>query len=624
MNILFYVEPLIERSQPYWKEGWATYWCRKMGHNLPSDWNMYIALSDALAQKFGEDEAFQVVVFKQSELLKNFNGGFLEATSAWYTNSYTKEQIDYYIELMRAKLCQDKFDVIITFTPVPFLQALYPNARILHMEYSIFSRQPFPLTWYLDPAGLHKYSFLSKYKGELQNIELSAQEREYVRRLQDTCLDAFSERNIFKKDTARLREQYKFLVLLPVQFSQYYLFDCLTKWKSQFDYVTGCLEQIPHDIGVIFTMHPEYPIFDNDTVSYIKSIYPNAIFLENSRLVYSASQWLMPYIDGVINISSSLGVQTLLFRKKLFALGNGNMDYIADAQNLDNMYEVLSRENADKDAMLWFFITKYAVPFEYLFNGQWLDKFLKRSMLRKEDENFYDYIDAPEKIFQSHIDSINQNKKNMPQWVKNNKYNIFIPSLYILKNGMYTEEVKIKPCEYIIEDYYTMTFNISGMAKEGRVRFDPVEGEFCRCEIVSVEVDGKTCDVVPFNAYSSKDNQYVFLNTDPVIEILGDFTDAEYITITYKNTILESTEVSNAVNTMYTKIKADVITDLRDELWDKAVTELSENIRAEVMEAVSTELRAIKSTKRYNYAEKAANLYYKIKQISGIFHNLSF
>ena len=594
MNVLFYVEPLIERSKPYWKEGWATYWCRKIGHELPNSWNRYIALSDALAQKFGEDEFFHVVIFKQSELLQPFSGGFLEASSAWYNNSYTTEQIDYYVNLMNTKLAHDGFDIIITFTPVPFLQRLYPNARILHMEYSIFSRQPFPETWYLDPAGLHQYSFLSKYKEDLLSFELSKSDRENIKRLQRTCISAFSEKNIFNNDIRQLRKKYRFLVLLPVQFSQYYLFDCLTKWKSQFDYVTGVLEQTPHDIGIIFTMHPEYPLFDDDTVSYIESIYPNAIFLKNSRFVYSASQWLMPYVDGVITISSSLGWQTLLFGKKLFALGNGNMNYIADAYNLDHMYEVFERENSDKDAILWFFITKYAIPSEYFFDGKWMKDFLTKAVSRKVDGNFYDYIDTPQKIFDAHIEQIKQNQKNIPQWVRNAKNNIHIPNLYILKEGIYTEEGKIEPCEYTIDDYYKVTFNITNLAKEGKVRFDPLEGLFCCCEIISVDTIAKICDVVPYNASLCEGNKYTFLNVDPIIEISGDFSNSEYITITYKNTILSNKDISNAV------------TGIIEEFTG-------------IIEEFKEEFRALKSTRRYRYAEKASNFYKKCKRFFDFF-----
>lgn len=588
MNILFYVEPLIERSKPYWKEGWATYWCRKMGHELGNEWNCYIALSDALAQKFGEDECFHVVIFKQVELLKPFNGGFLEASSAWYTNSYTKGQMDYYVDLMKKKLTQDRFDIIITFTHVPFLKELYPKARILYMEYSIFSRPPFTETWYLDPAGLHQYSYLSKYKRELKKFKLSVIEKKYVRNLQDTCIKAFSEKNIFLQDLKLLREKYRFLVLLPIQFSQYYLFDCLTKFKSQFDYVTGCLEQIPHDIGVIFTMHPEYPLFDDDTVSYIKSVYPNAVFLENSRFVYSASQWLMPYIDAVITVSSSLGWQTLLFRKKLFALGNGNMDYIADAQSLNNMYEVMENEYVNKDAILWFFITKYAISAEYFFDGKWLNEFLKKSFARGLGENFYDYIDMPEKLFNSHIERINKNQKFIPQVVSNKKSNIFIPNLYVLKNGAYTEEGRIIPCQYVFNEYSTATFKISNLAKEGKLRFDPLEGEFCCCEIASVDVDRKKCDVVvvPHNVYMSEGNKHTFLNIDPIIEIIGDFSASDYITITYKNTILTNVDIREAVNNI-----------------------VNENM------LIKSEIMFIKSTKKYKFFEKISRVYSKVGKL---------
>ena len=121
MNVLFYVEPLIERGLPYWKDGWALYWGKSMISRLANE-NCYIAMSDAVAEKYSSEYGERIVVFSQEELLKPFDGGYMEASSVWYLHSYTKNQLEYYVQLMKSKFAGIAFDVIIvSLINLPFL-----------------------------------------------------------------------------------------------------------------------------------------------------------------------------------------------------------------------------------------------------------------------------------------------------------------------------------------------------------------------------------------------------------------------------------------------------------------------------------------------------------------------
>lgn len=131
MNVLFYVEPLIEREEPYWKEGWATLICTNIAQTLNRSsfkYNFVIAVNEPIAQRLDCENFMKKVIFTQPELLSPFTGGYLEASKAWYCESYTNEQYDYYITMMKKKFVEFTPDIIITFTPVPFLKNLFPDA----------------------------------------------------------------------------------------------------------------------------------------------------------------------------------------------------------------------------------------------------------------------------------------------------------------------------------------------------------------------------------------------------------------------------------------------------------------------------------------------------------------
>lgn len=593
MNVLFYVEPLIERGLPYWKDGWALYWGKSMISRLANE-NCYIAMSDAVAEKYSSEYGERIVVFSQEELLKPFDGGYMEASSVWYLHSYTKNQLEYYVQLMKSKFAGIAFDVIITWTQVPFFKAAYPDVCILHMEYSIFSRLPFPETMYLDPCGLYENNFLNKFEQQIRLIKLEDNAKQWLSKLRQACVESFNNNNIFIADFLKLRKKYRFLVLLPLQFSQYYAFDCLSNYKNQFDFLVGCLEKIPNDIGVVFTMHPEYPVLDEAAVLYVVKKYSNAVFLENSRKIYSASQWMMPLVDGVITVSSSLGVQTLLFEKKLFAIGNKNMRYIADSSDLNNMHDVLERPMSNKDVFLWFIITRYAIPEEFLFKGDWLSAFLHRSRSRAVNENFYDCIGENSEIFAKHIKSIVFNRNRIPQWVKENAIidNNSIPRMYIFSNSQYTEEYSVLPETFCVNDVMEVTFSLKHRAVEGRVRFDPIEGEFCRFRFIGLKADVELekYEIIYDGMSEQQGDWIVFFSKDPIVEFIGKFSSVSEITIQY---MLEIVDADVPIRSFFQKI-----IDGRNEVA----------LLKQRLDDTLEELLCIKASRGYRYGKKVEKI----------------
>lgn len=547
MKILFYVEPLIIKDAPFWCSTWAT-WVKQMNISLLTKCACYIATNEPIADKSGEFEEIHKVIFSQKELLAPFEGGFIEAMMAWYRNSYSESQMQYYIELMKSKFSEDVFDIIITFTPTPFFKQLYPQALILHMEYSLFSRMPFLETWFLDPCGVHEHNFLSRFSKQIEKIRLNDRQKQLIGKLRETCVSAFTENNIFVSDIMDLRKHYKYLVLLPIQFSQYYSFDCLSRYTNQFDYLTGVLEEMPSDIGVIFTMHPEHPIFDEETVRFITSKYKNAIFLENSRKIYAASQYLMPYIDAVVTVSSSVGLQTLIFGNKLFAIGKKNMNYIADATDLCDMRTVLASDKCDRDAYLYFFIMKYSIPNEYLYDGDWLYKFLVNSTNRSIDSNFFDNIDDEQKLFETHIQVINHNKDITPQWT----VNFYKPIIYLSLHKEYDDLHTLAPTKLVFDGsiHYCARFTFSG-TKIRKLRFDPLEGRAAEVGIISIETDAKNYIIAAANSVKNEGNVYTFITVDPIFEITGDFTNASYVEFKYTLKMLSTDEIAQLAQEQY-------------------------------------------------------------------------
>ncbi|WP_041962297.1 hypothetical protein [Sulfurospirillum cavolei] len=527
MNILFYIEPLIEQDKPYWKEGWANYVSWNIIKTLRETKNNYefcLITNEAIAQTIDSEKNIVVYVLSQQELLKPFDTNYLIATTAWHTNSYTQEQLIYYKELMSRKLEAYIPDVIITFSPVPFLASLYPNVLVLHHEFSIFSRLPYPMSWFLDPVGMHSSSYFDKFKAEIEKFHLYSGQIQLLGNFKQLCQQTLKKKSPFEAIFTQKREQFDYLVLLPLQFSRYYLFDDLVPFKSQYEYCVYVLDNVPTNIGVVVNMHPEYPVLSEDAIKFLQWKYPHFISLQEFNTIYASGQFILPFVDGVITVSSSLALQALLFDKKVITLGKKCFHYLADSINLDNIEKTLSLPVKNKDAILYYILTRYAITPKYLHDPIWLSKFLNKSLDKFRDNGidfgFYDAMDTDENIFEHLSSVVNEQSKVVPQYVFGH-----FTQLFIDQGDGTSEESSIKLLVAPNSEFQEFTFDLTDKQNIKTLRLDPLN-ECCVIELESLHVknNNKEIDLLPYvhsNAEIHHGKSYFFTTDDSQIYLSG-------------------------------------------------------------------------------------------------------
>ena len=321
MNILFYIEPLIQYDNPVLQEPWLYIHIKNIIEALKDEeFNFYIASNSALSEKIEKIEyrkyLKEVFSFEQSEL-KVFSSSTLDILRKWYEKSFNQEDMSTYKNLMLKKFKGNTFDIIITFSPVEYLKEIYPSVLFLHYEYGMFSRKPYPRTYYLDPINSNGYSYLDKYYSKIKNIDFKEKDKflDFLKKLSNVIL----KDNPFEDEIKKLKKEYKYLILLPLQASNYWIFDFETEYKSQFEYLEDVLIKTLKfkNIGVIVTQHSSNVFLNNEkTVKYLKEKYSNFILLETTKHYFEVSPLIVPYVDAVITISTSVGFHALLWGKK--------------------------------------------------------------------------------------------------------------------------------------------------------------------------------------------------------------------------------------------------------------------------------------------------------------------
>jgi hypothetical protein len=240
----------------------------------------------------------------------------------------------------------------------------------------MFTRLPYPWTRFFDPLGMGIGRYPSAFWPQLsQSLHLGEKERALLEKFINHCREIILAKSPFRSLCKNYRDRFQRLVLLPLQVSGNYLFDAYVPYRSQYEYLIDVLEQVPNDVGVLVTTHPDFPALSEEVVEFCRSKYPHFLYDYGFLDYYASSQYLIAEVDAVINVSSSTGLSVLLWDKKLLSLGGDFFPIIADGKSLAELPDVLSAPLRDKSAILYWMLTHYVIPEWKLRNPPWLESF---------------------------------------------------------------------------------------------------------------------------------------------------------------------------------------------------------------------------------------------------------
>ena len=126
MNILFYIEPTIEREKPPLRMAWWVFSYKLMEvleKDISGNYNFCVITNEPIISKIpleNEPQKYNIIPITQEELLSPFDFDGFAASIVWYNETYTQSQIERVSSLIKCKLGDFKPHVIITFHPSLF------------------------------------------------------------------------------------------------------------------------------------------------------------------------------------------------------------------------------------------------------------------------------------------------------------------------------------------------------------------------------------------------------------------------------------------------------------------------------------------------------------------------
>lgn len=419
MKVLYFLEPREELGNPIFRLGTVrNHISKEMDalNSLGNKCDARLLTSEAVKKASLKEGLLTSDVFfsiSQSVLKKHFPNEQL-ISSQFFNNQYSQKD-----SKIMQRLCSKAIgawvpDVVVCYEgAAPYLREMYPNAAFLNSTLGMLSRAPYPELGCFDPCGIFKNSYIKKFEKELKELKATSHQIELLDRFRKTYKEYINQNNPISRSD--IPGTFDRIILVPLQVSGYFAFDDNlpkeTKYENQLDFVRYVLEQVPSTIGVYVTLHgAEDKLFDDVTLTQLRKKFPNFLFCSELQKIRWSSQWLLPFVDGVATVSSSVGLQALIWKKPVFIHGDSHISPF-NAGNLSEVERILDREYNFDGALFHLLTRYYPLMQEQVQNADWLYSFLKKSIDKQcAGEIQFDYFDPPKNesvAIQKLIDNLN-------------------------------------------------------------------------------------------------------------------------------------------------------------------------------------------------------------------------
>lgn len=431
MNILFYIEPWIERKNPNFRIG-------SFLHDLPT--HQFVAKKDeknytnkflvgdgvALALQKRDPDLYEQIqddlIIVPEKRLRSFNDNYLQAQIDIFQDKLSDEQIAQYDALYKELLGDFVPDVILSWeSPAEFFHYIYPDALILNIYHNSlfrFSKRQWGDRYILDPAPLNS-TVMADVIENPNDYQSMIKGKEGIADIRQLFLENVKPEKKLLNKINNYQQQFSKLALVPLQGS-HFNFEGNSPFNSQFDFVTYVLENVDPSVGVIVTEH--HLLYGMDitpkNISYLQEKYPNIIYSTDFRVPHISTKFL-PYVDAVITVSSTMAWSTRLLNKHVKVVGNSWYDKLSTTK-LGEIHQ-LNEDAPNIDDVLAYLIYNFSVRYSDFNDANFITDYIENLYKKhKTREDFSQWFPSPENIaeledgiFQT-LENLSLNDDQMP------------------------------------------------------------------------------------------------------------------------------------------------------------------------------------------------------------------
>jgi HAD superfamily hydrolase (TIGR01549 family) len=355
MNVLFYLEPAIELGNPEFRYATLRSSIVPQVTALRSAGvNVHCIVSQVIAERALRDGHIAALGSLSTIDPLNWTEGenTLERSLRHQAKSYKEGEHARLGELLRADMPAGfEPDIILVWeSPMSCLGEIFTKARIIYQMPGFFSRAPFANLVAFDTGLLGDST--SPVNRSVSPAEIEALES--LRDHEVRFLSSVAPTQVAIND---LKQRFRSVILLPLQIDGYFMIDSVLGRRSQFDVLIDIMNRLPANQALVVTNYwsgqTRSAVLTEHNISYLRSRFPNFAYFENFDKIPSVSQLLVPEMDGVITISSSLGYQAAFWQKPLLTLGASHITPFATTNDWNEFFaQVIAGDPIVRDELI--------------------------------------------------------------------------------------------------------------------------------------------------------------------------------------------------------------------------------------------------------------------------------
>jgi predicted HAD superfamily hydrolase len=277
-----------------------------------------------------------------------------------------------------------------------FLKKIIKAKRFVYLSPGMLSREPYPYHFTVDTSGLFSESWLAGFaKKEMDSPEnvIALKKKKFpidaVTKVAEPFFE-FRKKNSLPVEVKRRLSEYSKNYCVPLQVSDYFAVTNDVSGSKQWDFLISVLNAAPADVGIVVTHYVslgmEELVISSENINFLTHKYPNLIYTEKLNNITSVSQVLLDSVDGVITISSSVGLQAKMMGKELITVGRSHLSPFSDG-DLSSITSSPRKLQSKGSSFLKSLHGSYFVPTDLVFqNAESIERFISLLVSAKDGE----------------------------------------------------------------------------------------------------------------------------------------------------------------------------------------------------------------------------------------------
>ncbi len=296
---------------------WAfvPFWNQVASNNTNSGLEVHFLFGDALAPLV--EEATQVGPMKA---VSSENIHYIGDEDVVYLRSRNQQKSRINIILARVFPCGFWPDAVVHRMPEPWVQAMLPSTHAFYMEVGPLNRMPYPPTVFFDPLAYGADSVVGKFSKSI--LDSGHRLEGVISDIRAALKPAFYQFDgPWEQFIRSVRMQFGGGVLLFAAQYQNFFYSPYTRFERIGDLLEDVLRHTPPHVAIVFCprVHnrPDHGISEH-RVQKLQSAYSNLVLVPGHLYEAYYTQMLVPYADGVIAVTSTVGQQAVFWGKHWF------------------------------------------------------------------------------------------------------------------------------------------------------------------------------------------------------------------------------------------------------------------------------------------------------------------